>query len=206
MNDTLILDGDLIIDVDIDGEPDSVIVVGHEPIVQPISITENGHYEPGTGIDGFSKIDVNVKYQDLIDYINEITGGEDSTLEDAINTLVEGYGEHSKDIPITWDSTSNNKFIGANGVIGSSVEFHYSNLLEVNTGYYIYSFTTNNSAGRKTRIHGYDDSGQWVRQLTFKDTAQGSYTMLFSVTNDIKYVRISNLIPTVSESLSKVAS
>ena len=92
MNDTLILDGDLIIDVDIDGEPDSVISVGHETIVRPITITENGHYEPEAGVDGFSSVDVDVKYQNLIDYINEVTGGSDTNLSDAIATLADGYG------------------------------------------------------------------------------------------------------------------
>ena len=91
MNDTLILDGDLIIDVDIDGEPDSVISVGHETIVRPITITENGHYEPEAGVDGFSSVDVDVKYQNLIDYINEVTGGGDTNLSDAVATLADGY-------------------------------------------------------------------------------------------------------------------
>ena len=92
MNETLILDGDLTIDVDIDGEPDSVIAIGHETIVRPITITENGHYEPEAGVDGFSSVDVDVKYQNLIDYINEVTCGSDTNLSDAVVTLANGYG------------------------------------------------------------------------------------------------------------------
>lgn len=97
MEDAIIVDGDPIIDFEVDGESDMVIAVGHETVVVPVQITENGHYEPDTGIDGFSSVDVDVKYQNLIDYINEITGGEDTSLSDAVATLVEGYGGFSID-------------------------------------------------------------------------------------------------------------
>ena len=103
MEDAIIVDGDPIIDLEVDGESDMVIAVGHETVVVPIQITENGHYEPGEGIDGFSSVDVNYNgypmadIESFIDYINEITGSEDETLSDAINSLVEGYGGFSID-------------------------------------------------------------------------------------------------------------
>lgn len=101
MNDIIVLDGDLSLNIPLDGEAESVIKVGHETIVRPISITENGHYEPDAGVDGFSSVDVDVKYQNLINYINEITGGEDDNLSDAIHTLADGYGS-STDYQLQW--------------------------------------------------------------------------------------------------------
>lgn len=130
--------------------------------------------------------------------------GAPSTCTIHYNTIFNEDGKPILDeIAITWDSASNNKYIGENGVIGNSSNFHYSNLLSVDIGDYTYNFTTNDSNGRKTRIHGYDNSGQWVRQLTFADTSQGDYAMRFSITDDIKYVRISNTTFVISESLVK---
>lgn len=103
MEDAIIVDGDPIIDLEVDGESDMVIAVGHETIVEPIQITENGHYEPGEGVDGFSSVDVNYNgypmadIESFINYINGITGSENETLSDAINSLVEGYGGFSID-------------------------------------------------------------------------------------------------------------
>lgn len=70
-----------------------VIVEAHDNVtLESLTVTANGQYEPSEGVDGFSSVDVDVKYQSLIDYINEITGGEDDNLSDAVATLVEGYG------------------------------------------------------------------------------------------------------------------
>ena len=60
MNNTLVLDGEVNININVDGESDIVIAVGHETIVKPIQITENGHYEPSSGVDGFSSVDVDI--------------------------------------------------------------------------------------------------------------------------------------------------
>ena len=97
MDKILILDGDPNIDVNVDGESEIVVAVGHETIVHPIEITENGHYEPESGVDGFLRVDVDVKYQNLIDYINNITGSEDTNLSDAVESLVAGYSGGSSE-------------------------------------------------------------------------------------------------------------
>lgn len=96
MKDILVLDGDPTIDFCVDGEAESVIAVEHEAVTVPIAITENGHYTPSVGIDGYSSVDVDIKYQELVDYINGVTGATDSNLTDAVSTLISGYGKSSE--------------------------------------------------------------------------------------------------------------
>lgn len=97
-------------------------------------------------------------------------------------------------IPVTlaWDASSNGKYIGANGAIGSSTSFHYTEYLPVTKGKYLYEFTTTNQDSRQTRIYGYDASKNWVRQVGHQATSSGSYSIEFVVEADISYVRISN--------------
>lgn len=70
-----------------------VIIEVHDEVnLESLEVTANGHYEPDAGVDGFSSVDVDVKYQNLIDYINGVTGGGDTNLSDAVATLADGYG------------------------------------------------------------------------------------------------------------------
>lgn len=110
---------------------------------------------------------------------------------------------NDKIVRITWDTDSYNKYIGVNGNIGNSNNFHYSNLLKVSSGNYVYRFSCTYNTERNTRIHGYDDSGNWVRQLAYELTRKGDYTMPFLVSSDIQYVRISNTYLAENESLTK---
>lgn len=108
-------------------------------------------------------------------------------------------------IPITWDAGSNNKYIGADGKIGTSNLFHYSNPLRVTVGDYVYRFVCTANIGKQTRIHGYNASGEWVRQLAHMSTGAGTYEISFSVSDGIRFVKISNGTAGVSnETLTKV--
>ena len=98
-------------------------------------------------------------------------------------------------IPVTivWNPDSDGKFIGASGNPGASPNFHYSEYLPVTKGKYLYHFsTTDGGTNRQTRIHGYDASKNWVRQVGYQATSSGSYSIEFVVEADISYVRISN--------------
>ena len=60
MSDTIVIDGDVSLDIPVDGEAESVIKVGHEIVTRTLTVAENGHYEPDFGVDGFSRVFVNV--------------------------------------------------------------------------------------------------------------------------------------------------
>lgn len=60
MSDTIVLDGDITLDVMLDGEAENTLKVGHEVILQSIDISENGRYDAPFGIDGYNHINVNI--------------------------------------------------------------------------------------------------------------------------------------------------
>ena len=60
MNDTVVLDGELSLDVQMDGEFGIITKVGNEPTIESLQVTENGSYAPRDGVDGFSSVSVNV--------------------------------------------------------------------------------------------------------------------------------------------------
>lgn len=60
MSDTIVLDGDITLDVMLDGEAENTLKVGHEVILQNIDISENGRYDAPVGIDGYNHINVNI--------------------------------------------------------------------------------------------------------------------------------------------------
>lgn len=93
-------------------------------------------------------------------------------------------------IPITWDANSEGKYIGATGAIGSSPDFHYSDLLFVGAGNAEFSFNYSGSQ-MAVRIHGYDEDGNWVRQLAYAAQISTGRSLQFTITSDISYIRIS---------------
>jgi hypothetical protein len=107
------------------------------------------------------------------------------------NRLVENL---ASTVSITWDAQYDGKYIGANGTVGTSVDFHCSNLLPIDYMItYAYSFVSNLQTSFATRIHGYDADGTWVKQLAYRTQESSSGTLDF-VNDDvtIKYIRISN--------------
>ena len=113
--------------------------------------------------------------------------------------------QNGADVPITWDVESDGKYIGADGSIGQSSSFHYSDLLPVTQGEYRYTFTASGFAtNRNTRIHGYNSSGEWVEQLAYESTQNGTYNIDFTVPVGISYIRISNAKNVTNESVINV--
>lgn len=60
MSETIVIDGEVSLDIPVDGEAENVIKVGHEIVTRTLTVTENGHYEPDFGVDGFSEVYVGV--------------------------------------------------------------------------------------------------------------------------------------------------
>lgn len=93
-------------------------------------------------------------------------------------------------VPITYDPDSDGKYINANGSIGSSANFHYTDLLKAYAGLAFLSFAY---SGTKmgVRVHGYNHNGIWVKQIyniveVTSDTAE-----LFEIPDDVEFLRIS---------------
>lgn len=93
-------------------------------------------------------------------------------------------------VPITWDVNSDGKYIGANGAIGSSGDFHYSNLLPAAPGDAIFSFDYNGGQ-MAVRIHGYTENGTWTQQLGYAVNVVSGQTINFEIPVNVKYIRIS---------------
>ena len=115
-----------------------------------------------------------------------------SDLKTAITTQTESP-------EITWDSNSNNKYIGADGTVGTSNGFHYTNLLAVDYGTGVFAWEYSGSAVA-IRIHGYRADGTWVKQLGFKTGVAANGSITFDITSDIYAIRIS--CPTTASNLS----
>ena len=60
MSDTIVVDGEVSLDILIDGEANAVIKVGHEVVTEQLTVTQNGVYEPKTGVDGYSRVSVEI--------------------------------------------------------------------------------------------------------------------------------------------------
>ena len=87
----------------------------------------------------------------------------------------------------TWN---NGYYISVDGTITAETNSCYSDLIYLPNGTYCFS-AFSKGIGNK-RIHGYDSSGNWVRQLNYaSSTANNYFDVSFTITNDIKYIRIS---------------
>ena len=97
-------------------------------------------------------------------------------------------------VTVTWDAEGDGKYIAQKGGVVESANYHYSNLLPVSVGDYVYIFSvTGTQTSRNTRVHGYNSSGEWVKQLTFQSTQNGVFVLPFTVDSDIAYIRVSNI-------------
>lgn len=86
-----------------------------------------------------------------------------------------------------------NKYIGANGNIGGELFQHYTeNYSSVMAGTYCLSMYRGN--GGTFRLHGYDGSKRWVRQLSTEalNPGTGRYKKTVTIPDGIAYVRFSS--------------
>lgn len=92
------------------------------------------------------------------------------------------------------DTFVEGKAIIANGTIGAYTSSKYSDLIPVNNVSYVFSGVNTDSSSRVTRVHGYDSKGNWIKQLAYQEKSAGSnWSILFTPTEDVKYIRISTL-------------
>ena len=56
------LDGDALISTQIDGDADGVVKIN--PILEPITVSENGTFYPSDGVNGFSHVTVDADIED----------------------------------------------------------------------------------------------------------------------------------------------
>lgn len=93
-------------------------------------------------------------------------------------------------IPVTWDADSDGKYIGENGTIGSSTNFHYSDLLPAYPGEACLTFDYSGTQ-MGVRIHGYNVAGVWIKQIGNVTGITTHTTIPFTITADISFIRIS---------------
>lgn len=111
-----------------------------------------------------------------------------------ISGFTEAKIDRYRDTTITYDPSSNDKYIGADGTIGSSGLFHYTNLLPVVQASYKYRYTCTTSNNFSTRVHAYNENGVWLRQLAYKTSSGqsiGENKITFDVDSSVSYIRIS---------------
>ena len=96
-------------------------------------------------------------------------------------------------IPI-FDENSYGKYIGENGQISNSENFHYTDYMPVFNGNWVYSLVKQiTSGGITVRVHGYDAGKTWIKQLGYLSltSASSNSSIPFEVTSEIKYIRVS---------------
>ena len=137
---------------------------GGEAVVQPLSVTQNGTYNPPSGVDGYSPVTVNVSGGGTIDkskqnsslggncYIKEgkITGFSSATSiwqpKDASNSdLIVDWSQPFK---IHVNLTLNNTYSGSQALYGANASNVYFVLptCEIRTNSFWFGFTTNGSS------------------------------------------------------------
>ena len=83
-----------------------------------------------------------------------------------------------------------NYSINASGQEVSTNNFCCSALIPVNEGANILSYYSTLTSLTITRVHGYDASGNWVKQIDYRENrAMGILTLPFNVSSGIKYIR-----------------
>ena len=117
-----------------------------DPVITSLTVTEDGIYEVPSGVDGYDPVTVNTGVDALRSeinsaveasgcdplvegitaltaYANEVTGASDTTLSDAVGTLVAGYTGGSSDLyPIGTDLVG--AYLGRNWTNGQGFFVH----------------------------------------------------------------------------------
>lgn len=87
------------------------IMISRSAVIEPLTVTENGRYEPEEGVDGFSPVDVNV--DDRYDEGYSDGYNEAEELWKTLYDQAEGYGE---DITLEVSDSEGNPVIAKNAI------------------------------------------------------------------------------------------
>lgn len=102
----------------------------------------------------------------------------------------------------TTENSIDGAYIQPDGTIATNADFLYTDLIDVTKGSIIYASMTNpGNIARYTRVHGYDESGNWIEQINatqiqINSTAEYS----FDIPEGVKYIRIS-----IAKSLTNIS-
>lgn len=87
------------------------------------------------------------------------------------------------------------KYITAGGSISNGDDAQYTDLIPVTAGeVYAWSLVSNRENGGQDRCHGYNSSGNWVRQIAAQTAGKGvgsPFFLLATIPDGVSYVRLS---------------
>lgn len=127
--------------------------------------------------------------QDKGQEVRESIPHDYSALTEDVNSLKSAITINEQELVITFDPNSSGKIINASGSVVSSPGFHYTNLISVLGGECIVKYT-NQNGGLMLRVHGYNASGEWVKQLWSKSITNGSGEAKVELDEGIVYIRM----------------
>lgn len=90
------------------------------------------------------------------------------------------------------DFVESGKYISKQGVISSTPQFGYTNPFHLKSGRYVLTGTNQYYSNATIRIHSYNQSGVWQRQITEQSKNNGlNYEIYFDVLETDAFIRIS---------------
>lgn len=105
--------------------------------------------------------------------------------------IVESYGENLVNV----DTNIAGYYINSSGKITAGADAQYTDLIPVTPGEkYVWTLMSNRQVGGTNRWHGYDSSGNWVGQIAYKFSGQGTdipFELSAIIPSGISYVRLS---------------
>ena len=142
MIDTVILDGELSLTNMLDGEAGDVLRVGHDSIIESLSVTENGTYETTEGVDGYAPVNVNVPIPSPV--VESLSVTENGTYEapDGVN----GYNPVTVNIPMVLFKTVTLAEDHKTDAVGNPIYWHDYLGIDDEANYIYVCVFTNNTA------------------------------------------------------------
>ena len=169
MSDRVVIDGYVSLTSTIDGEGSAVIRLGQNPVIEPLSVTENGTYEAPDGVDGFNPVTVALPVYEGAYEVEP--SAEEQTLATAGKVMAQDVTV-GKVEPVLWKTMALDEPYNRNG-LASFMSFLGIEESDVRDGYNYLVFTIGNTdtSGYALKVEiigifdGYPDN---VRGLTIR--------------------------------------
>lgn len=146
MGDTVVLDGALSLLNQLDGEAETVIKVGHDPVIESLSVTENGTYE-AVGVDGYAPVNVNIPIPSPV--IESLSVTENGTYTAPEGK--DGYNPVTVNIPISLWKTVTLTENHTSDSVGNPIYWHDYLGIDDEANYIYVCVFTNNTASANYR-------------------------------------------------------